>query len=446
MAENEGLNGYKCGMKDFLKAVRRSLLLVSNYDMLVEIGKVGEYAEASEEEQYNNGLDMVRHPLLVVGLPGVGKTMGIRGIIKSINQDLKKKGVVDKKTGELIQFGFKSISLGALQVGELSGIPVPTTNGDVVRLQVPDLPKLEEDGEYGVLFLDEITTTDVFQVQPALGLADGTRSIGTYTLPEHWIVIGAGNGPECTNFVRADDMTLTRFRGFELVPNYFTDWKPYALASGIDDMIVAFLDFAPDRYVNIESTDEDIAGKYFATARTWETYSHILRQTKILLGQNNLDLEEIQALGCQSVGENMAREFTSFSAFAKTLKYDPDKIIEGKENKIELSVAKETLHILCASCCKKLDIIITGAIDSVGDYREIAFTSLANVVSWFLESEDLDAKINVIATLFTVPSINKMLAENRDIFTSMFCPEFGDFLDTYATQILRITENNVLEN
>ena len=136
---------------------------------------------------------------MVLGDPGIGKTCGIVSIIDELNAQLP----ADKK------LGFKKILLGQTVVGSLSGIPVINNQtSEVKRVQAPDLPIAERDGEYGVLFLDEITTADEAQVQPALGLCDDTRNIGTYQLPEHWVVVAAGNGPSCANFIELHDMTL----------------------------------------------------------------------------------------------------------------------------------------------------------------------------------------------------------------------------------------------
>ena len=128
-------------------------------------------------EDFGLTLEEIRRPLLAIGKPGIGKTCGIISSIKEMNKKLPKEK----------HLGFKKILLGQTVVGSLSGIPVARPDGTVVRIQLPDLPDPQRDGEYGVLFLDEITTADEMQIQPALGLADDSRSLGEYTLPEHWI-------------------------------------------------------------------------------------------------------------------------------------------------------------------------------------------------------------------------------------------------------------------
>ena len=75
----------------------------------------------------------------------------------------------------------------------MQGIPVALPNGKTVRVQMPDLPDPERDGEYGVLFLDEITTADEMQVQPALGLALPTASRIFNSILSLSQVLGQGN-------------------------------------------------------------------------------------------------------------------------------------------------------------------------------------------------------------------------------------------------------------
>ena len=222
MAElREDLNIEKSSLREFVDALK---------------GRLGLLALSDEELQaYGLDLESVRIPMLVLGTPGVGKTCSVISTVKQVNKELPK----DK------QFAFKKIQLGKLVVGDLTGIPVVMPDGSVKRVQVPDLPPSDpndpEFSEYGVLFLDEITTVDEAQMQPALGLADSSRDMGEYKLPEHWLVVAAGNGPDCTNFMRLDDAMLLRFETFDISYNYKTDWRDWAHQNGICEEIIAFL-------------------------------------------------------------------------------------------------------------------------------------------------------------------------------------------------------------
>lgn len=373
-------------------------------------------------EDFGLTLEEIRRPLLVIGKPGIGKTCGVLSSIREMNKKLPK----DRK------LGFKKILLGQTVVGSLSGIPVSKPDGTVVRIQLPDLPNPQRDGEYGVLFLDEITTADEMQIQPALGLADDSRSLGEYTLPEHWIVIGAGNGPDCTNFVRLDDMTLTRFSAYDINYNYHKDFRPYAHATGINEDIIAFLNFKPDLCVRPESTDMDSAGKMFPCPRTWERLSIELKMRKIQ--GKPVDPDQIANFAGRIIGIKAGREFGAFMQYRKTLAYDIDKILAGTEKDPEVGMPAETYHIIIQSLIKKItDKVKT--YDSIDDVPLHVYEMCGHMLHWILKFQELERKVNAIAEIRDDCDLLVDLIFDDD-FAENYCPEIDDFL----------RENNVLLN
>lgn len=373
-------------------------------------------------EDFGLTLEEIRRPLLVIGKPGIGKTCGVLSSIREMNKKLPK----DRK------LGFKKILLGQTVVGSLSGIPVSKPDGTVVRIQLPDLPNPQRDGEYGVLFLDEITTADEMQIQPALGLADDSRSLGEYSLPEHWIVIGAGNGPDCTNFVRLDDMTLTRFSAYDINYNYHKDFRPYAHATGINEDIIAFLNFKPDLCVRPESTDMDSAGKMFPCPRTWERLSIELKMRKVQ--GKPVDPDQIANFAGRIIGIKAGREFGAFMQYRKTLAYDIDKILAGTEKDPEVGMPAETYHIIIQSLIKKItDKVKT--YDSIDGVPLHVYEMCGHMLHWILKFQELERKVNAIAEIRDDCDLLVDLIFDDD-FAENYCPEIDDFL----------RENNVLLN
>ena len=373
-------------------------------------------------EDFGLTLEEIRRPLLVIGKPGIGKTCGVLSSIREMNKKLPK----DRK------LGFKKILLGQTVVGSLSGIPVSKPDGTVVRIQLPDLPNPQRDGEYGILFLDEITTADEMQIQPALGLADDSRSLGEYSLPEHWIVIGAGNGPDCTNFVRLDDMTLTRFSAYDINYNYHKDFRPYAHATGINEDIIAFLNFKPDLCVRPESTDMDSAGKMFPCPRTWERLSIELKMRKVQ--GKPVDPDQIANFAGRIIGIKAGREFGAFMQYRKTLAYDIDKILAGTEKDPEVGMPAETYHIIIQSLIKKItDKVKT--YDSIDDVSLSVYEMCGHMLHWILKFQELERKVNAIAEIRDDCDLLVDLIFDDD-FAENYCPEIDDFL----------RENNVLLN
>lgn len=403
--EKEGLNTSKSSLIEFFDDLEGKLSLLT--------GQV-------DYEALDLTLEDVRKPMLVIGLPGIGKTCGIISIIKKFNSFLP----ADKK------LGFKKILLGQTVVGSMSGIPVAMPDGKVVRIQMPDLPDPQKDGEYGVLFLDEITTADEMQIQPALGLADDSRCIGEYTLPEHWIVVAAGNGPDCTNFVRLDDMTISRFSVYDIAFNYRKDWRPWAHANNVSPDIIAFLNFDKDCCVRVESTEMDDAGKLFPCPRTWERLSTELRM-RSALGKEVSQVDMTNFAG-RIIGIKAAREFSAFLLFKQRLDYSPERILDGTERDPE-EMEKETFHILLQGCIKNTQELLNTTGDGSGNYPYETYEKVGNFVRWILKMVELENKINAIVEIREdLPDVKMMLCE--DDFDEI-CPELLQFTSEHAALI-----------
>lgn len=367
----------------------------------------------------------VRKPLLCVGLPGIGKTCGIMSIVNELNSTLP----VDK------QFGFKKILLGQTVVGTLSGVPVVNNQtGDIKRAQAPELPIMGKDGEYGILFLDEITTADEAQVQPALGLCDDSRNIGEYTLPEHWLVVAAGNGPDCTNFLRLDDMTLSRFSPYDIQYSYKKDWRPWAHEHSINPMIIAYLNFKPQNCIAVESTEMDEAGKMFACPRTWERLSIELKMREAI--GKPVKASELSNFAGRIIGKRVGREFAAFSAYSDDLPFDPNNILNGNERDPE-PMKEEIFHILLEATVGLLKNVLDESKDASGNFPASTYQFVANVVDWFLKTENfaLELCINAVSELRTSLGDDfKSIMFDSDFL--QFSTKFDDFLTNHLDLIL----------
>lgn len=403
LGQEETLGVPKCTLNEFLSAFEGQMALLT--------GLCGDYTT------HGLSLKAVRRPMLVTGKPGIGKTCGILSCIAKMNEKLP----ANKK------IGFKKILLGQTIVGDLTGIPVVDSNDNVKRSQMPDLPNPARDGEYGVLFLDEITTADEAQIQPALGLCDDSRSLGEYTLPEHWLVVAAGNGPDCTNFKRMDDMTLSRFSVYDVAYDYVKDYRPYAHESGLNEDIIAFLNFSPDMCMQTMSTDMNKAGQLFPCPRTWERLSDDLLARKVQ--GKSVHPDDMASFAGRIVGIEAGRKFWSFMQFRKNLQYDVQKILAGTERPPEPGMAVETYHIIMESLFK----IITREIESAGGFDNMEPPTLgrvANMFKWFLQFTELDKQLNTIFEIRDeLPDIAQLMYD--DDFVQQLCPELDVFFDEH---------------
>lgn len=404
MAENL-LNVPKCNMQTFYDDLEARLALLTGIISMEDIGLT---------------LEQVRKPMLVLGQPGVGKTAGIMGIIKRLNETKLPDG---KK------LGFKKILLGQTVVGSMSGIPVVMKDGTVKRVQVPDLPDPERDPEYGVLFLDEITTADEAQVQPALGLCDDSRNIGEYTLPEKWLVVAAGNGPDCTNFVRLDDMTISRFAVYDILYSFQKDWRGYANQTGINNDIIAFLNFQPDACVRVESTDNDISGRLFPCPRTWERLSTELKMRQAV--GRPVPQTQMGEFAGRIVGARAGREFQAFTAYSEKVIYSPEKILNGEEEPPRKDMDKQVFFIMLQRCLSCMKTTLEECDNGTNEFSDEVYIKCSNMIRWFLNMEDVDLD-STFQAIISMRNDDKRLAQvlwSDEI--SEFCPELDTFMDDH---------------
>lgn len=402
--ENIGVD--KCCLSEFFQALKGQLQLITGIVPMPE----------------DLTLDEVRRASLVIALPGVGKTSGIISIKEELNAVLPPDS----------QIGFKKIMLGQQVVGALTGIPVVNpSSGQVITVQPEDLPNEERDGKYGILFFDEVTTADDAQVQPALGLTDDSRNIGTYTLPENWIVVLAGNGPDCANFLELHDMTLNRLIAYDISYDYVKDWRPWAHAHGINDMILAFLNFKPEYIVQVQTGEADKSGKQFPSPRSWTRLSSELK-IRAAVGRP-VSRNELQGFASRIIGSKVAVEFAAFTEYNTKLEIDPNDIITGKISKASPTMKIEEFHIILQKVIKLLTVKIKEEQVGEFDFTVEAYSATANVIRWILSLKDfmLDKAFNGLRELVNeIPEIAAITTDDENF--PQFCPELNKFYEDYA--------------
>lgn len=415
----------KTPLSVFYEDLRAALLMITG---LVELPP--KLARMSEERRR----EALFHPLFVLGLPGVGKTAGIISIVKELG----------KRLPEGKRIGFKKIQLGQTTVGELSGIPV-VTDSKIKRVTQEDLPNEERDGEFGVLFLDEVTTADEMQVQPALGLADTSRSLGVYKLPKNWLVVAAGNGPDCSNFVRCDDALLSRFTVYDVEYDFKQDWRAWAHANDIDELILAFLNFAPEWIVKPISTEMDNNGMQFPCPRTWTALSDEMAKT--IRPMSNA---ELKAKASRVIGVKAATEFAAFALFKDKVDELDENLIEniftgvvfekakreGKE--VNADMTSEMYSIILQMLIKEMQHYTKNEkyFDGV-DFTEECLVRIGNAYRWILayQIKALDSVLAAVLEIsHDVPEVSSLIT-NMAVFSD-YCPEFDTFIDEYASVLV----------
>lgn len=251
---------------------------------------------------------------VTAGLTSLSIAMfGAAGIGKS---SITEQVTVDNK------IGFVDFRLGQIVPTDLRGIPFPEHDkGQFVYLAPSSLPRVERDGERGILFLDEFN-----MASPALmGIAQELildRRIGDYRLPDGWIVVAAMNEKSDGAAVNTIPGPVSnRFLNFKVVPSIddFTNW---AIADGVDERIIAFLRHRPELLHRYQ-----LGQMAWPSPRTWKSCDKLIK----LFGVENSDLL------APSVGEGAIGEFEAYISVYQSMPNIADILEKGENSKEGLS-------------------------------------------------------------------------------------------------------------
>lgn len=213
---------------------------------------IKEFGECIEYNITHN----IKHAILGLGAPGVGKSQIIRRIGK--------------------KFGYKVIDIRLAQMSEveIGGLIYPNeSRTKTVWLSPEILPDEQRDGKNTILLLDEITScTKRVQVAAYQLILD--RRIGQYQLPEGTFVVALGNREDDDGvYIQLAGPLADRFEIHYIEPN-FEDWKnDFALKNNVHPLVVNYLTFKPSALHNQKAVEGSMV---FATPRSWVRVSDIL--------------------------------------------------------------------------------------------------------------------------------------------------------------------------
>jgi MoxR-like ATPase len=192
--------------------------------------------------------ESVRHAVMIWGPPGVGKSAVVAAVARA--QGLE----------------FIDVRLSQLAPTDLRGLPVPK-NGTSRWFPPEFLPR----GGNGILFLDELNMAPPTMQGVAQQLILD-RKVGSYELPDGWLVWAAGNRKEDRASVHDMPAPLAnRFLHLEVAPD-LDSFRRYATNKGLDERIGAFLAFRPQLLHDLDSKRPA-----WPSPRSWEMANSLLR-------------------------------------------------------------------------------------------------------------------------------------------------------------------------
>jgi AAA domain (dynein-related subfamily) len=215
---------------------------------------------------------------------------------------------------------------------DLRGIPTVEVLSDgtkVTRWLVPDeLPRVDRDGEFGILFLDEMNTASM-QVQAALFQLVLSGKLGDYTLPKGWVIIAAGNAvSDRAAAQRMPTALRNRFSHFYVVADV-NAWAKWAVRTGVAPEFVAFARFRRELF-------DDAHGLPVGDENAFLTFRSFTRASEFV----NEDIDVREELIASDVGDAAAREIEGFLRLYASLGSLEDILANPKTAKVPVEASE----------------------------------------------------------------------------------------------------------
>lgn len=273
----------------------------------------------------NSGEQVKLMPSVMLwGAPGVGKSQGVRQIAKEIETHTGKRAVVT------------DVRLLLFNPIDLRGIPTANQEKTLAVWLKPQIFQMDEsDDVINILFLDEISAAPQ-SVQAAAYQITLDRVVGEHKLPDNCIVIAAGNRTTDKSVAYKMPKALANRLMHMDIEVSFDSWKKWAIESGINPIVIGYLDFRRDALMCFDAASEELA---FATPRSWEMVSNILNRV-------NSDIDKVFSLIAGLVGLGQAAELRTWSKVYKDLPKIED-IFAGKV--LEVPRKPDSLYALTAA-------------------------------------------------------------------------------------------------
>ena len=272
-----------------------------------------------------------------MGPPGIGKTAIVEQVAEELGINLISYTITHHTRQSAIGLPFISKKI----YGEKEYSVTEYTMSEIVASVYE---QIERTGiEEGILFLDEINAVSE-TLSPTMLQFLQYKTFGMHHVPEGFIIVTAGNPSEFNKSVRDFDIaTLDRLRKIDIEED-FQSFKSYAYQAGVHGAITSYLEIKKDRFYFVK---QDIEGKRYVTARSWEDLSKLLQVYEEL--QYPLEKELCQEyLADPEVAEDFALYYSLYQKY-REIYHVPD-ILEGAE-------IKETRVFLEAPFDEKLSLL-----------------------------------------------------------------------------------------
>ena len=277
------------------------------------------YHQRDENGKYKIPVEKQR-PLFLMGPPGIGKT----AIVEQVAEELKINLISYTITHHTRQSAIGLPFISRKKFGEKEYAVTEYTMSEIVASVYE---QIERSGiQEGILFLDEINVVSE-TLSPTMLQFLQYKTFGMHRVPEGFVIVTAGNPAEFNKSVRDFDIaTLDRLRQIDIEED-FQSFKDYAYQSSIHSAILSYLEIKKDRFYFVR---QDIEGKRYVTARSWEDLS------KMLYAYEELHYPIDKALCMEYLSDpELAEDFSLYYSLYQKYKekYHVPEILRGNEVK-----------------------------------------------------------------------------------------------------------------
>ena len=349
----------------------------------------------------------LKHSILGLGAPGVGKSQVIRQIGR--------------------KYGFKVIDIRLAQMSEveIGGLIYPNESRTKTVWLAPDiLPNEERDGKNTILLLDEITScTKRVQVAAYQLILD--RRIGQYTLPEGTFVVALGNREDDDGvYIHLAGPLADRFE-IHYIESDFQSWKyDFALKNGIHPYVIDYLTFKPSA---LHTQDPDSGEMVFATPRSWERVSDILNI------DDDIRKEVIKNKIIGNVGTAEGTQFVEYCAQHRQ-SVSVEELLSGSA---KVPDSPEELALLTDRLTNHVDFLCKNDPPALTPEQEKQVEAV------------ILALIRLPQAEYALMGLKKLMEMNREavrkVFSGMDQPEVIRFVENHKFT-LGLTSNSLTEN
>ena len=283
------------------------------------------YHKRDEDGSYKIPVEKQR-PLFLMGPPGIGKTAIVEQVAEELGINLISYTITHHTRQSAIGLPFISRKI----YGEKEYSVTEYTMSEIVASVYE---QIERTGiEEGILFLDEINAVSE-TLSPTMLQFLQYKTFGMHRVPEGFIIVTAGNPSEFNKSVRDFDIaTLDRLRKIDIEED-FQSCKTYAYQAGIHSAITSYLEIKKDRFYFVK---QDIEGKRYVTARSWEDLSKLLQVYEELHYPLEKELS-LEYLADPEVAEDFTLYYSLYRKY-REIYHVPDILagVEVKESRLFL--------------------------------------------------------------------------------------------------------------